>query len=125
VPRLIDKIRKQDAVLWKFLGEDEFGQKILAPPVQIKVRWEEKTEQFLGAGSNETQLSHAQVFVGERVPERSVLWKGRLVDLSDPADAFNQADPDNPDEKRPAYEVRQYSEQPDMKAKRFLRYVML
>jgi hypothetical protein len=115
VPNLIKRMLRQDAVLWTFTGEDEFGNKTYADPVQIKVRWEDKTEQFLDRKGN-TQVSRAQVYVDRKIEERSALWKGTLAEVESTADPFANDG---------AYEVRAYSEQPDFKARRFLRFVML
>lgn len=121
---LAKRSRRQRAVLWKFLREDHFGNKVYADPVEIKVRWEDSTIEFLDRTGN-TAISNAQVFVGEKIKERSVLWKGPLdeADIEDGPDGNP-----NPFVNEGAYEVRKYHEQPDFKARnpdRFLRYVML
>jgi hypothetical protein len=118
---LMRRMKRQDAVLWLFLREDHFGAKIYADPVQIKVRWEDKTEEFLDRSGN-TTISRAQVFVENRIPERSVLWRGKM---SEAVIVDGEDGSPNPFVNEGAYEVRQFAEQPDMKAKKFLRYVML
>ena len=103
------------------MNEEEFGNKVFDQPKQIKVRWEDKTEEFLDKTGN-TLISRSQVFVDRKIEERSVLWKGTFATVQVEVDDNGNPDPFVNDD---AFEVRQYAEQPDFKAKKFLRYVML
>ena len=121
---LVKRMLRQDAILWTYAGEDRFGRKTYEEPRQIKCRWEEKTEQFLDRTGN-TQISRAQVYVPEKIPELSVLWQGTFATVVVANDEDGVPDPFvNPG----AYEVRQYGEQPNFKARppsKFLRWVYL
>lgn len=107
---------KQDAVLWNYAGNDPFGKPKYDPPVEIKCRWEETSETFLGSKSTETQVSKAVVMVDRDVKELDVLWLGTLSLLVDPSKPFKQDK---------AYAVQKFEKIPDRKARKFLRTAYL
>lgn len=112
--RILDKMRKQQAVYWAPLGTDSFGRPTYAAPVQLRVRWEESNRQFVSAGGT-TEVSRAIVYTGEDVKIKGLLKFGTLSDLvsSDP-----RANKD-------VHEIRSFNKVPTIKADHFLREAIL
>jgi hypothetical protein len=111
---LIDTFMRQRCVYWAPLGADEYGNQKYEDPIEMKCRWEDGT-QVMGLEANQF-VSNAQVFVPQPVQEKGVLFKGTLDDLTDYENPFNNDG---------AYEIRKYNEQPNLRAKKFLRYAWL
>src|SRR5574343_312889 len=72
--------RKQHAVLWAVSGRGDYGERTLASPVEIKVRWEStKTEG--GDPRSETAAKSVTCHTDQSVAVGSEMWLGRLDDL--------------------------------------------
>ena len=117
--RLLDKCRKQDAVYWPPSSErfDEYGRPIVSDPVQLKVRWEDKAEEFIDAQGTK-QVSSAKVIVGEDLEIGGLLMLGTLSDV-------DSSFPEDPKSKFEVKEIRMFEKIPDLKAKRYLRTAIL
>ena len=127
--RILKRFLNQSAIYWAPTGErDSFGKMILDDPIEIKCRWEDKSELVrTKAGSEIT--SRAQVFTEIDLVEEGVLWLNTgppgssamgYVEIVDDADG-------NPDPyvNERAWEVMQFGKQPDRKARNFLRWAWL
>lgn len=116
MPGLVKRILRQKAVYWAPLGENETGQMTFDDPIEIPVRWEDITMEFLDK-QGKTQVSRSQVFVDRVLEVGGVLWKGTLDYIA--------ADASNPFANEDAWAIRSFNEQPDMRARNFLRWVIL
>lgn len=77
--QIINKSRKQWAVYWAPAGGvNPDGQRRFADPVEKRVRWEDRQEQFLGM-QGEERTSRSVVMAGEDVETGGVLWLSSLV----------------------------------------------
>lgn len=106
---------KQTAVYWPFTSIDQFGDKSVGSPVEIKVRWEDKSEEFLGP-EGENQISNAIVYVDRDTPTGGILMLGTASDITDAV---------NIKENSGAWEIRRFDKLPNLKATEFLRTVFL
>ena len=119
---LIERANKQQAVWWP-LGSaesggtdyDDYGNVQYATPVQIKCRWTDKNELFIGH-DGEQRTSKAMVLVDRDTPVGGVLMLGVLADVTDMA---------NPKQNEGAWEIQAFHKIPDFKATKFLRKVFL
>lgn len=113
---------RQDALYWAPSGTtDDFGEMILEEPVQIKCRWEDKTE-LIRIRTGEELTTRAQVFTDRVVEEEGVLWLGSF------ATAVIADDPSgnpNPFVNKKAWKIMQFGTQPDFKARDFLWWAWL
>ena len=73
----------QTAVYWGAPVEDGYGGKTFAAPVEIKCRWEERT-QTLTDNMGTVIGSRANVYVLQDVDEEGYLFLGSLTDLTTP-----------------------------------------
>jgi hypothetical protein len=103
----------QTCVYWKKLGADRYNNPIFDTPIEVKCRWEDRTELFLDIN-------------GERVPSRAVVY---INLLPKPGDALWKGDldsaPKNKDVRSFAYTIRRSDEIPDIRAEIFLRMAYL
>jgi hypothetical protein len=104
-----------DAIYWAYLGSDEFGQAILADPIQIKCRWQDQEVMFTG-GDGAQMLSVAKVYPDRDLTLEGFLMKGTLDDLN--SDML-------PDYGVSAFPIRAKEEHPDLRGKRFHLTVFL
>ncbi len=119
---IISRMRKQTAVYWALEGSesggnnyDEFGQPQYTEPIEISVRWESRTAEFLDAQGTRV-LSNAIVYVDQDVDITGVLMLGELVDITDE---------DNPKENDDTWEIRRFEKLPNLKNNEILRTVFL
>lgn len=112
---IIKTMRKQTAVYWPFVSINTFGEKTVGSPIEIKVRWEDKNEEFLDMGG-QIQMSRAVVYVDRDMVNGSILMLGVIADITDST---------NIKENDGAWEVRRFDKLPDIKAKEFLRTAFL
>jgi hypothetical protein len=71
--------RYQAALLWNVTGVDRYGQRTVAPPVQVRVRWNHNRTEMLDPHGNQTTLD-ASVIVAQEVTIGSLMWLGLLSD---------------------------------------------
>jgi len=72
---------KQDVVYWGAPTNDGYGGSSYAAPVEIKARWEQRSESFTDPTGEEKQ-STAVVYVDRVVALGGLLYLGTLADLS-------------------------------------------
>lgn len=108
---------KQYAVWWPLASVeyDDYGQPIPTSPVEIKVRWEDVSEEFLD-DKGTLQISRAKVYVDRDIKVGGVLMLGELD---------SGVDEDNPKENENAWEIRRVEKLPNLKVSEFLRTVYL
>lgn len=111
----LPSLLKQKAVWWKYLGTDGSGSEMYDEPVEVKCRWEDKTQVFLNT-NNEEQVSKSIVFVDRQMKNKDVLWEGRIVDLDDMANPFNNEG---------AWAISRFDRIPNPRGKRFVRKAYL
>lgn len=127
VERVLRRFLKQDALYWAPTGNrDGFGKMILADPVPIKCRWEDKSELVRTRQGSEI-TSRAQVFTDRDVEEEGVLWLGPSPDPFATAviDAVDENGNPDPYVNERAWEIMQFGKQPDRRARAFLRWAWL
>ncbi len=110
---IIKRMRKQKAVWWPLAAVeyDNYGQPVATTPVEIKVRWEDVSEEFLDAKGT-VQLSRARVFVDRDVEVGGVLMLGELD---------SGVDENNPKENDNAWEIRRVEKLPNLRNTEYLR----
>lgn len=74
------RLRKQDAVVWKFATFDDEGQVTVNSPIAMKVRTEEKTRETLDPKGN-TVVTFMSINVSSEVVVGSLIWLGKKSDL--------------------------------------------
>jgi len=112
---VIKRMRKQDAVYWPFVSVDNFAQKVVGSPVQIRCRWDNVTQEFLDS-SGEIQMSNAVVYPDRDTPIGGILMRGVLADITDAVDIK---------ENEGAWEIRRFDDTPNFKASEFLKTAYL
>jgi len=117
IEKFIKTVCVQDAVYWGSPTADAYGGYAFADPVEVKVRWEEKNELIIDAEGKET-MSMAQVLVTQDMDLGGYLYLGTLDELS--------SNPSNPLQEGGAWEIKQFSKTPMIKATNdFVRKVYL
>lgn len=112
---LLQRMLRQTAVYWPRLGEDDYGQPVYDAPVEIKVRWEDVNEQFLDQ-QGATEISRAKIYVDRDLNVGDAIRLGALSTMDYPQD---------PCENTGVHEIRSFQKTPDIRAKNFLRVVMV
>lgn len=107
---LITRMRRQKAVLWAYVGNNDYGQPTVDAPIEIKCRFEDVQEEFIDMVGAKV-ISDAKIYLDREVALHSVIWVGRLLDL--PVDPTN------------LLEVRKYSALPNLRNTETLRMAML
>lgn len=109
----------QRAVLWLSGNTfDQFGQPVVAPPVEIAVRWNDKQGEALDATGNTITLD-ATAVVDRRITIGSRLWLGTLAQWNGTGPGSGQEIPNR------LIEVKTYSETPDIKGRNSFKTVGL
>ncbi len=114
---IITKVLKQTAVWWSqgSAAPDEYGQPVVAAPIEIKVRWEDAAEEFIDKDGTK-QLTRAVVMVDRDVSVGDVLMLGTLGGVTDFGRAKNNAG---------AWEVRAFDKLPNLRVSEYLRTAKL
>lgn len=73
--------RFQRAVLWRYIGDDEYGNPVVQEGIDITVRWEDKQIQIIGPNGQPMSLD-ATVESIKEIPINSILWKGSTSSIS-------------------------------------------
>ena len=112
-----NKLLTQTAVYWSPSSVNGWGVQTFAGPVEVSVRWVDKTEVFIGSSGKE-QVSSAVVLLAQDVDEEGYLFLGDLDDL----DSGQEADPMTVDA---AFQIKAVKKVPDFRGDSFLRKVWL
>jgi hypothetical protein len=113
--RILDKVRKQKAVYWPMTSWDNFGQPMYGTAVELRVRWDASTEEFL-AQDGQRKLSNAVVMTGQDVTVGGILMLGELT---------TSVVTDDPRANDGAFEIMRFDKTPTLKATKFLREAYL
>jgi hypothetical protein len=103
---------KQIATYWRATGIDGFGEKTYSAPVQIKCRWEERSEFIRTADGNQVP-SRARVFLEDDVALDDYLMLGKSTE-TDPRKLDNIA-----------FQVMDFRKIPSLDATDFERLALL
>lgn len=110
--RLLKKMRRQWAVLWVISDDyNKDGSPAYSSAREIKVRWEDHLQEVVLPNGSKF-VSKAMIYVGEDIPLRSVLWLGRVSQLTDITTPLNNTK---------SFEVVRFDSIPTKNAKDFLR----
>ena len=112
---LITRMLKQTAVYWPFVSTNQFGKKAVGSPIEIEVRWEDVSEEFLDS-QGERQMSRSIVYVDRDTPVGGILMLGELGSGVDEA---------NPKENDNAWEIRRFEKFPNLRVTEYLRKAIL
>ena len=126
---LIKRMRKQVGAYWSVSGFDRHGREEYAQAEGLRLRWEDKAQQFIDA-NNETVVSNSIVYVDRELKVGDVLI---LLDISDAGDITglteqqimdalrdSLTDKDNPSKNEGSYPIRQFHKLPDLRNKNTL-----
>lgn len=80
IVKFIEQVCQQDAVYWQFTGIDGFNTPQFEDPVDIKVRWDEKTE-IISDNDGKEYISRAQIVTPNDLVEQSYIRLGTVEDL--------------------------------------------
>lgn len=98
----------QKAVLWAFSSLDNYGNPVIASPVEIDCEWPQSVTSS-NASQGDTESESDQIVVNLDIPLGSILWFGRYNDLTDSP--------------TPLYKVVSRSNSPDIKGRNFRKSV--
>jgi hypothetical protein len=113
--KAVRRYLKQKAVYWDVTDFDGNGKPIFDQPIEIKCRWEDKGEQYVGRDGHD-HVSNSVVMVDRDLMEQGVLWLGKLEDVQDQMEPLKNEG---------AYEIKKKEKIPDRKATKFFRRVYL
>lgn len=113
---LITRMRKETAVWFEKTGTDPYGKPTHGVPVEIKVRWDAVSKQFIKPTGEEV-MSNAIVYVDRDVKVGDVLLLGTIADnVTNPLDAKDNVG---------AWEVQRFDRNPNLRATEYLRTAYL
>lgn len=114
---IITKMLKMDGVYWApaTIPRDDYGKPTYIAPVEIKVRWEQVAEEFIGP-QGERLVSKVKVYVDRDVVIGGVLLLGELD---------SSVDESNPKQNEGAGEIRGFSKIPNLRATEYVRVAYL
>lgn len=102
---IIAKMRKQKAVWWPRLGSDTYGAPVFGTPTEVSCRWEDDAREFISPK-------------GEKMVSRAVVYVDRVMRPGDylrPGE-YESSLPSNPLSLTDAFEIRQFTQLPNLKA---------
>lgn len=106
---------KENAVYWAPDTKDGFGGRTYKDPVDLKVRWEQKSRVITDAEGKES-VSDAEVYVLIDLEMEGKLWKGSTEDgdYSSSSEMVEEA-----------YEIKGFEKLPSLKSGQFIRKAYL
>ena len=119
---IITRMRKQTAVYWALesvesAGDDygNYGQPRYTSPIELTVRWEGVTIEFLDA-QGATRQSNAVVYTSQDVDLGGALMLGELSDIDSSGEPLQNED---------AWEILRFDKLPNLNNTEFLRTAYL
>lgn len=103
---------RQIATYWGTPSQGGFGDVTFAPPVVIKCRWEDRTEEFTD-GSGVERTSRAIVWTYKRLEDGGYLAQGDYSSTGDPTALYE------------AMEIKRSDEIPDLRGMHYERKAYL
>jgi len=79
----------EDATLW-VVSPNESGGDIFGPPIAVKCRWEDKTEQYFSTLDRTEHVSNSVVYLDRSASVGDYLFQGVSIDL-DPTEVVGAA----------------------------------
>lgn len=107
---------KQKAVYWSSPIPDGFGGFSYIAPIEINVRWEDRTEQYVDM-SGQQALSNAIVYADRDFSIGCYIMLGTLLDVTDPGL--------DPQKTTGALRIMMVAKSPNIKGTQFLRKAWL
>lgn len=118
IEKFLQSISVQTAVYWGNPTEDGYGGLTFDDPMELAVRWEEKTK-AITTDDGEEYVSIAEVIVNQDVDKDGYLYLGSLGDL-------DSGDLENPEVIIGSYRIRRFDKIPMIKSTtEFVRKVYL
>ena len=106
---IIKKMRKQRAVWWKRLAADRFGVATWDQPIEVRCRWEDINETYIGT-KGEQLGCRAQVYVDREMTPGDRLQLGQI----------DSNTPDSPLSSTTAIEIKRFDKLPDFRNRNVL-----
>lgn len=120
------RMLRQNAVYWPPGGNDEQGRPAPGEPELIKVRWEDRNDNFVDATGN-LRTSRARVYTS-----KDVVLLGFLHLVPDPnirttvdLTTYMNSLPDDPSTVVNSFQIQGFGKEPNLRATKFLRFAML
>lgn len=111
---LTSLINNQKVTWWRVTGGDGFGGDVIAAPVLIGGRWQEKAETFIGQIDRRELISSAVVFLLDQdVGVGDYLANGDQTLTSNPSILVG------------AYKIQHYQKSPDLRSLEYVRKCFL
>lgn len=126
---LIKRMRRQTAVWWNRLEDDEFGQPVYALPVEIDCRWDDEAREYIQPNGTKA-VSRAVVYVDRDMRPGDKLKLCTLADLESATDSNDTNDTNDTNDSAPsvvegAYEILGWAKNPNIRATEYLRTAYL
>jgi hypothetical protein len=115
MPPIETAYRRQKAVLWALEGYGADGEQIVASPVELTVRWINKTKSMPGPDGKPIAVD-AFVIVDQDIDVDSTMWEGSLEDWYESGSGGEDSS---------VMEVVAFNKTPDLKGRHFRRTVGL
>lgn len=109
IQSFIERVCVQDAIYWEYDGTDGFSNPEFKDPVDIKVRWDEKTE-VISDSNGEEYISHTQLLVPQDLKVNGYVKLGQVAELPAGADPRDQDG---------AFEIQNMERYPTFRSKTF------
>lgn len=113
MPTWMKKACNQDAVYWASPTHDGSGGTTFSSGTEIKVRWEDRIEEFLD-NNGEVQHSMGVIYLLQDVDVGGYLFLGDLDDLTSAAE-------EDPKQEDDAYLIRGFKKSPSIKGSNYTR----
>jgi len=117
IATILRKNCNQTAVYWAAPVKDGYGGFTYGDPVEISVRWQDKTEIIMDSKGVE-MISKAEVFTIQDVAEQGILYLGDLDDL-------DSTQEDDPATITGAHSIKRFEKSPTANGREFVRKVWL
>lgn len=102
--------RRQDAVLWPASGHNDYGERQVGEPVELRVRWNTTRQEAVAPDGNTVQLT-AVVVVDRVIEVGGLMYLGTLEEWYGTGSAGDDSE---------LHQIITYRETPDLKG-RFIR----
>lgn len=113
---IIDRMRKQTCIWWKFKDFGVDGQPTYLDPIEIDCRWEDTAAEYIDR-EGVTNVSRSVVYVGEDCKIGDILMLGELESGTELQEI--------PLQNEGALEIKQFSIVPDLRNRKVLKTAYL
>jgi len=105
IQSFIETVCVQDAILWSYAGNDEYGQPSFDAPTQVKVRWEHDQRTVIDEFGKQYE-SVAEILIPVDIKRLDYIALGTV----------DSSTPDDPQEYDEAYQVIRFTKIPMIKS---------